>query len=562
MEDLKELIIQTLDAAGVLDKIRAQLRLQVFKAVQNDEGKMQNDNSKPVKMAQNPEGTLAAALFRDFLECYKMKYSLNVLIPEFHLPATQDVRAFLAKELKFTPEPGEPYLSFMMNYLLKNSDSSGLSQFREEEKTQKKKEDFKEPKTLPMMPDLKIKAKEEPKPVEKKPLAQIPEFKSKPEEPKPIEKKPLAQIPEFKGKPAEEKPVEKKPLAQIPEFKGKVEDPKPVEKKPLAQIPEFKGKPEEPKPIEKKPLGQIPEFKGKPVEEVKKPLAQIPEFKGPKPTEEKPPEKKPLGQIPEFKGKPVDEPKPVDKKIPAQIPEFKGKQVEEKPAEKKTLAQIPEFKGSKQPEEVKKPEEKKPATQIPEFKGKQTEEKPSEKKTLAQIPEFKGSKQPEEAKKPLAQIPDFKGKAEEKPSEKKTLAQIPDFKGKKQEPVVEDKNKNPQGKGKIPQIMLPDIDSPESSGRFEESHDKDAIDDVKKRLQNYGNYIEEVGDDISNKKFEFENYGESEEYEESGEYYAELSDDPSMHSEYLDDYDIIEDAEIVQSEDEDEEEEEEGSSNS
>jgi hypothetical protein len=85
---------------------------------------------------------------------------------------------------------------------------------------------------------------------------------------------------------------------------------------------------------------------------------------------------------------------------------------------------------------------------------------------------------------------------------------------------------------------------------------------VKKRLQNYGNYIDENNEDISNKKFEFDNYGESEEYEEeSGEYYAELSDDPSMHSEYLDDYDIVEEADIVQSEDEDEEEEE-GSSNS
>ena len=127
MEDLKELIIQTLDAAGVLDKIRAQLRLQVFKAVQNDEGKLQNENSKPVKIAQSPEGNLAAALFRDFLECYKMKYSLNVLIPEFHLPQSDDVRVYLTKELNFTPDAGEPFLTFMLNFLMKSSES-GVSQ--------------------------------------------------------------------------------------------------------------------------------------------------------------------------------------------------------------------------------------------------------------------------------------------------------------------------------------------------------------------------------------------------------------------------------------------------
>ena len=497
MEDLKELIIQTLDAQGVLDKIRAQLRLQVFKAVQNDEGKMQNENSKPVKMAQSPDGLIAVGLLRDFLECYKMKYSLNVLVPEFHLPQAQDVRAFLAKELKFMPEPGEPFLSYMLKFLLK--DSEGLSD-------PKRKEDVKEPKLLGNLQEMK--GKVETKPAEKKPLAQIPEFKGKPIEEKPAEKKPLAQIPEFKPKQVEEKPVEKKPLAQIPEFKPKPVEEKPAEKKPSGQIPDLKSKPEE-KPVEKKPLAQIPEFK-------------------PKPAEEKLPEKKPLAQIPDFRGKPEE--KPSEKKPLAQIPDFKGKQVEEKPAEKKPLAQIPEF------------------------KGKQVEEKPADKKNLAKIPEFKGK--PEEKK---SQIPDIKAK----PEEKKPLAQIPDFKGKSSE----DSNKKPQpdakgkkveeNKGKVPNILLPDIDSPESSERFEDSNDKEGIADVKKRLQNYGNYMDELGEDISSKKFEFDNYEHSQSFEESDEYYQELSDDPSMHSEYLDDYDVVEDAEYVETD-----EEEEGSSNS
>lgn len=485
MEDLKELIIQTLDAQGVLDKIRAQLRLQVFKAVQNDEGKMQNDNSKPVKMAQSPDGILAAALLRDFLECYKMKYSLNVLIPEFHLPQNQDVRSYLTKELKFTPEVGEPFLTFMTKFLLKDSEGSGQDL--------KRKEEAKEPKLMTNIPE--VKGKTEPKPIEKKTLPQIPEFKPKPAEP---EKKPLAQIPDFKGKPAE---PEKKPLAQIPEFKGKQPE---VEKKPLAQIPDFKGKPAE---VEKKPLTQIPDFKGKPAEV----------------------EKKPLGQIPEFKGKQSEDPKPVDKK--PQVPELKPK-VEEKLPEKK-----PE---PKKPEE--KPAEKKPLAQIPEFKGKASEDKPVEKKPLAQIPDFKG-KQAEE----------LKGREDPK----KNL-NIPEFKGKKVEDVPSkgSKDVNPNNKNKVPNILLPDIDSPESSGRFEDSNEKGAIDDVKKRLQNYGNYMDELGEDISSKKFEFDNYENSQSYE-SEEFYQDLSDDPSMHSEYLDDYDLVESAEIVETD-----EEEEGSSNS
>ena len=482
MEDLKELIIQTLDAQGVLDKIRAQLRLQVFKAVQNDEGKMQNENSKPVKMAQSQDGLIAIGLLRDFLECYKMKYSLNVLVPEFHLPQVQDVRAFLAKELKFMPEPTESFLSYMLKFLLKESEGTS---------DPKRKEDVKEPKLLGNLPEMK--GKVETKPTEKKTLPQIPDFKSKPIEEKPIEKKPLANIPEFKPKPAEDKPAEKKPSPQIPEFKAKPAEEKPSDKKPIPQIPELKTKPDE-KPSDKKPSTQIPDFKGKQAEE-----------------------------------------KPSDKKPLAQIPDFKGKQVEEKPSDKKPLAQIPDFKG-KQAEE--KPSDKKPQSQIPEFKGKQVEEKPSDKKPLAQIPDFKGKA---EDKKPLASIPDFKGKEEAK---------------KKPQPGAK-VHKIEDHKGKVPNILLPDIDSPESSERFEDSNDKEGIADVKKRLKNYGNYMEEVGDDISSKKFEFDNYEQSQSFEESDEYYQELSDDPSMHSEYLEDYDVVEDAEYVETD-----EEEEGSSNS
>lgn len=503
MEDLKELIIQTLDAAGVLDKIRAQLRLQVFKAVQNDEGKLQNENSKPVKIAQNPEGILAAALFRDFLECYKMKYSLNVLIPEFHLPQNQDVRAFLAKELKFTPEAGEPYLSFMLGFLIKSPNVLGKNA-KEEEKLREK--DF-----FDTIPESKPKFAEEPRTIEKKALPKIPEFKKPVEEVKAPEKKVLANIPEFKGKPKEE---EVKPKTVIPEFKQKgpeVENKSKQleEPKKLSNIPDFKNKPKE----EEKVVKQDPKAPEK------KTLANIPEFKGK--VEEKLPEKKPLANIPEFKGKPVEEKVP-EKKPLANIPEFKGKASE---PEKKT---IPEIKG-------KPAEEPKRVQQVPDNKGKGKEEIPSAK-PLA-IPEFKGKGQQEEPPRSL--------KHQELPNPK------------------EDKSKKVQvqGKGKVPQILLPEIDSPNSSDRFEESNEKDAIDDVKKRLHNYGNYIEEMNEDISSKKFEFDHYGDSDEYEEeeeeSGEYYAELSDDPSMHDEYLEDYDLIEDAEIVQSEDE-----EEGSSNS
>lgn len=90
MEDLKELIIQTLDAAGVLDTIRAQLRVNVFKAIQSEDGKVVAEKSEAVKAAETENGLLAAELFRDFLETYKMNYTLNVFVPECRLKVESD----------------------------------------------------------------------------------------------------------------------------------------------------------------------------------------------------------------------------------------------------------------------------------------------------------------------------------------------------------------------------------------------------------------------------------------------------------------------------------------
>ncbi|CAG9333365.1 unnamed protein product [Blepharisma stoltei] len=123
MEELKEIIIRTLDAAGVLDKIRAQLRLNVFKAVQNDEGKIHIDKSKAIAATQTPEGKLAAYLFRDFMECYKMKFTLNVFVPECHLLPIEDIRGYLQNELKVTPPSDVAFLTFMIQNMLPKAES-------------------------------------------------------------------------------------------------------------------------------------------------------------------------------------------------------------------------------------------------------------------------------------------------------------------------------------------------------------------------------------------------------------------------------------------------------
>ncbi|CAG9329707.1 unnamed protein product [Blepharisma stoltei] len=212
MEELKEIIIRTLDSAGVLDKIRAQLRLNVFKAVQNDEGKIHIDKSKAISAAQTPEGKLAAYLFRDFMECYKMKFSLNVFVPECHLLSIDDIRSYLQNELKITPPSDVPYLTFMIQTMMA----------KPEPKPAPKLEPKPEQKLNPLPAALEPQKQPAPKgnlaPLSKQPLPNIPplnsqklgKFSSPPAEPSPKSDSPPP------SKPA---PVSK-PLQNIPPFKN------------------------------------------------------------------------------------------------------------------------------------------------------------------------------------------------------------------------------------------------------------------------------------------------------------------------------------------------------
>lgn len=101
--ELKDLIVQTLEANGLLSKIKAQLRASVFMALdENDkEANKNNDyqNSKVKKILQTNEGRLAASLIRDFLECCNLDYTISVLDPELNSNIFWDKREKLCRSL-------------------------------------------------------------------------------------------------------------------------------------------------------------------------------------------------------------------------------------------------------------------------------------------------------------------------------------------------------------------------------------------------------------------------------------------------------------------------------
>nr|XP_045624640.1 centrosomal protein 43-like isoform X2 [Procambarus clarkii] len=81
---LKELVTKTLHNKGVLGKIQAQLRASVFLALE-DEFKDKNIplvSASTRKLLATPEGSAAAALVQDFLQCLGLEFSLAVFAPE------------------------------------------------------------------------------------------------------------------------------------------------------------------------------------------------------------------------------------------------------------------------------------------------------------------------------------------------------------------------------------------------------------------------------------------------------------------------------------------------
>jgi hypothetical protein len=88
MEEMKNYVIQALETKGLLGQIRAQLRSSVFKIVDDQDQKynmgcgLKWENPMLYQISESKGGTLLAELMREFMEFYRMDYSLSTFIPE------------------------------------------------------------------------------------------------------------------------------------------------------------------------------------------------------------------------------------------------------------------------------------------------------------------------------------------------------------------------------------------------------------------------------------------------------------------------------------------------
>lgn len=125
IEDVKNLLIETLDSKGILGQIRAQLRSSVFKAIDEQDNKygfgFKWENPTLYKIIGSKLGILSAELIREFMESHRMDYSLSTFIPESSISPEKIKKEDILIRLGLKPEDyfnDVPLLQIMTIYFM------------------------------------------------------------------------------------------------------------------------------------------------------------------------------------------------------------------------------------------------------------------------------------------------------------------------------------------------------------------------------------------------------------------------------------------------------------
>jgi hypothetical protein len=123
INELKNLVIQSLEGNGVLGQIRAQIRASVFKIIEMQEANTKKnagffwENPLCQKIYDNKEGKIALEIINEFLEFFKMDYTLSVFTHESNLKDTTG-RDDLQKRLGVKGDNNKPLLFHIINALV------------------------------------------------------------------------------------------------------------------------------------------------------------------------------------------------------------------------------------------------------------------------------------------------------------------------------------------------------------------------------------------------------------------------------------------------------------
>jgi len=109
MEELKNIVIQTLESNGILGNLRAQLRSSVFKVIDSQDKNLKDgcgfqwENPLAPKIVETAEGMMCIDIIREFLEFYRMDYTLSTFLPECSLSQEPKTRTELEEKIGLPP---------------------------------------------------------------------------------------------------------------------------------------------------------------------------------------------------------------------------------------------------------------------------------------------------------------------------------------------------------------------------------------------------------------------------------------------------------------------------
>ncbi|KAJ7393795.1 Centrosomal protein 20 [Desmophyllum pertusum] len=120
VDELKNVLKETLENRGVLGQIRARVRAEVFGAL---------DDQSEARPTLSNENLLINELIREYLTFNKYKYTESVLLAETGQPKEPMDRQFLVQELNITEEdstsPSMPLLYGVLAHFLQGGHSEG-----------------------------------------------------------------------------------------------------------------------------------------------------------------------------------------------------------------------------------------------------------------------------------------------------------------------------------------------------------------------------------------------------------------------------------------------------
>lgn len=133
MDSMKDLVIQALESKGVLGQIRANLRSAVFKIVDDQDQQfnmgcgLKWENKKLYRILETKVGQLLSEIIREFMEYFRMDYSLSIFIPECGIsPERLNKEEILGKlgvkadKFQIFKDFNLPFLYFIVYYFLES----------------------------------------------------------------------------------------------------------------------------------------------------------------------------------------------------------------------------------------------------------------------------------------------------------------------------------------------------------------------------------------------------------------------------------------------------------